>query len=140
MAERMFGARDNYFQGEQVIGVSGLSYDNVAFAAGTYKIGQLPAGALITRTLVNITTAFGATTTAVLSVGTVSGTATSIVTAGDVVETVAALTTVAGVARAYGATTTSYPVYAKWAGAGAANTNGVVDIIVCYVSMNNIAS
>lgn len=129
-------ARQGYFQNEQVLGRQGIPYDNVALAAGTLKIGKLPANCLITRTIVNITTAFAATTTNVLTVGTVSGTANTIVTAGDVNETVAALTSVAGVGTL--STSAALNVFAKFTGAGAANTAGVADILVFYVDMGNL--
>lgn len=136
MSELQFGAREGYFQNEQCVGIKGVSYDNVALAAGTLKIGKLPAFALITRTIVNIRTAFAATTTNVLTVGTTSGTATSIVTSGDVNETVTGLTSVAGVGVL--STSAELPVYAKFTGAGAANTAGVADIMVFYVDLKNV--
>ena len=129
-------ARQGYFQNEQCIGKYNIAYDDPFLAAGTKIIGKLPANAKITRVLVDITTAFAATTTNVLTLGTVSGTANTIVTAGDINETVAAMTEVAGVRTL--STSSELTVYAKFTGAGAANTAGACDVVVFYVDMNNI--
>lgn len=113
-----------------------VTYSDSGISAGTLEFpASLPAGAHIIQTNVDITTAFAATTTNVLTVGTVSGTATDIVSAGDIDETTAAMTIVKGVGTL--SASGEKKIYVKFTGAGTANTAGAADICVLYVQSRN---
>lgn len=113
-----------------------VTYSDAGIAAGTLELpASLPANAYVTQTSVKIKTAFNATTTNVLTVGTVSGTANDVVTAGDVDETTQAVTTVKGVGVI--SASAEKKLYAKYTQSGAAATAGAADIVVQYVLMGN---
>jgi hypothetical protein len=136
-APKVLPARQAYLQEEYLVaGVYGVAYDDVALAAGTLKIGKVPQDVFITRGIVEVVTAFAATTTNTLTVGTVSGTASTVITAGDVNETVAGINLVA--AKGVLSTTADLTLYAKFAGAGTANTAGAASILVFGVDMKNL--
>jgi hypothetical protein len=135
MGQPVFGARGGYTQHVQFIGAT-VNYDSAGISTGVLRIGRLPANAFVLERTIDINTAFAATTTNVLTVGTVSGTATDIVSGGDVNETVGALTqlsTPLGVLNA----TQELDVYVKFTGAGAANTAGSADILIQYIDWTN---
>lgn len=123
-----------HFQVPEVIAGT-VNYDSSApgqtLSAGTLEIGRLPKNAFVLSRTVHVTTAFAATTTNVLTFGTVSGTANDIVTAGDVNETVTGvnhLATPLGVLNS----TQELTVYGKFTGAGTANTAGVAQFVMQF--------
>lgn len=127
-----------HYQVPEVIAAA-FSYDTVSsegtIAAGTLQLGKLPANAFVLGRTVHVTTAFAATTTNVLTIGTVSGTANDIVTAGDVNETVTGvnhLSTPLGVLNS----TQPLTVYAYFTGAGAANTAGAASFVMMFYDFN----
>lgn len=113
----------------------------VTFAdvSGTqYKIGTIPANALVLRTVVSIQTAFNAGTTNVLIVGT-SGDDDALVAAAGVDETAVAVTSVApatlgGLMSASADT----DLYTKYTQTGTAATTGVATVVVEYVPDNDL--
>ena len=127
-------ARNSHHMHPLVIAAQ-VAYDDSGIAAGTLEFNaRLPANAFVLRTTVDITTAFAATTTNVLTVGTVSGTANDIVASGDVDETSATsqLVTGPGVINA----TAEEQLFVKFTGAGAANTAGAATLLVEYIDLN----
>lgn len=113
-----------------------VTYSDTGISAGTLELGaSLPKNACILRTFVDVETAFAATTTNVLTVGTVSGTANDIVTSGDVNETTAVPQSVVGPGMI--SASAEKKIYVKFTGAGTANTAGVAVIAVEYISLDN---
>lgn len=113
-----------------------VTYSDSGISDGTLEFpASLPPNAFIIQTNVHVTTAFAATTTNVLTVGTVSGTATDIVSAGDVDETSAIMNIVKGVGVL--SASGEKKIYVKFTGAGTANTAGAAKIAVLYVLGNN---
>ena len=113
-----------------------VNYSDSGMTGGTLEFDdRLPANACIIRTFVDVETAFAATTTNVLTVGTVSGTANDIVTGGDVNETTAVPQLVTGVGVL--SSSAEKQVFVKFTGAGTANTAGDALIVIEYAPLNN---
>lgn len=103
--------------------------------ADTVKVGTLPSGAQILFAVVYVSTAFNATTTNVLTVGTSSGSDADVIAAGDVDElTTGGYMSYRGGGVAISADT---PIYAKYTQTGTAASAGVATITVTYVSTAN---
>jgi hypothetical protein len=103
--------------------------------ADTVKVGTLPSGAQILSCIVRVTTAFNATTTNVLIIGTASGSDADIVAATDVDESTAATTIIlTGAALAFSADT---PIYVKYSQTGTAATAGAAVITITFVATGN---
>jgi hypothetical protein len=111
-----------------------VTYSDTGIDTGVLEMpASLPPNACILRTFVDVETAFAATTTNVLTVGTVSGTANDIVTGGDVNETTAVPQSVVGPGML--SASAEKKIYIKFTGAGTANTAGVAVIVVEYLSL-----
>lgn len=121
---------------------------NIGSTTAPPKFGRLPAGAFITDVTVEVSTAFNAVTTNVLTVGTTAANANEIVNAGDVNEGVIGVTKVtralgttltggAGVGSAAPAVTSEVDLYVKYTQTGTAATAGVATILISYASNND---
>lgn len=98
--------------------------------ASMVQVGTLPAGCLVTETLVRVRTAFNAGTTNVIIVGTAADD-DEFIAAGDVDET-ATGTTFSD--RSAGLVfTADTAVYVKYSQTGTAATTGEADVVVIYV-------
>ena len=107
-----------------------INFNDPGIADGVAGV-VVPAGAFLTRVLIEIVTAFNAVTTNVITMGT-TATGTNIVAAGDVDETVAA---VYEVTRGYGRSLTAAAdttIYYRYTQTGTAATAGVAEIVVEY--------
>lgn len=112
-----------------------FTYSDTGIDTGILEFpASLPANAHIIRTQVKINTAFAATTSNVLTIGTASGTANDIVTAGDINETVTGVTNVTGVGVI--SSSAEKKLYIKFTGAGTANTAGAAVAIIEYIPLN----
>lgn len=112
-----------------------VRFDDVGIAAGVAFGASLPAGALITSTLVLIETAFNAGTTNVLVVGTTAG-------GNDLVANADAAAGVAGAKRPDTATVkgrlaADTPVFVSYTSTGTAPSAGVATIVFAYVPNND---
>lgn len=107
---------------------------NIA-SADSVLVGYLPAGAQILDIIVNVTAAFNAGTTNVLTVGTSAGSDADIVAAADVNEAAVAATRVTtGLTLAVAA---PVAVYAKYTQTGTAATAGAATIVITYACNND---
>lgn len=121
---------------------------NIGSTTAPPKFGRLPPGAFITRVQVEVSTAFNATSTNVLTVGTSAANANEIVAAADLNEGAIGITEVT---RAYGTTLTGGPgiganapaqtsevdLYVKYTQTGTAASAGVATIVIQFVSNND---
>jgi hypothetical protein len=99
------------------------------------KVGTLPAGAFIVKTLVRVETAFNAGTTNVLTVGTSGGSDADIVGASDVTEGstgTVVVTTGNGLSI-----TADTDVFAKYTQTGTVATTGKATIVIEYCPNND---
>lgn len=105
-----------------------------ANTSGTqYKIGRLPKGATVLRTVVGVTTAFNAATTNVLIVGTAADD-DALVAAAGVDESAVAVTSVAPATLAGAvAPSADTDIYVKYTQSGTAATAGAAWVVVEYV-------
>lgn len=104
---------------------------NTAGVTGGLQVGTLPAGAVLDKTIVAVTTAFNAGTTNTLSVGTTAtGTQLISATAGG---SVARVDTVVPVAQ-MGPLAADTPIYVSYGTSGTAATTGVATVVVTYVA------
>jgi len=103
--------------------------------ADSVLIGTLPNGAQIVDAVVNVTTAFNAGTTNVLTAGTSSGSNADVISASDVTEgSTGANRATTGIALSFSADT---PIYAKYTQSGTAATTGAAVICIMYVANND---
>ena len=115
-----------------------FTYSDPDIAGGTLRLpAAIPAGAIITQVLVDITTAFNAGSTNVLTLGTQSGTASDIVTAGDVNETVAGVNIVTTSAAIGHVGSSAIDLYLKYAQTGTAATAGAGHVLIAYAPNND---
>lgn len=99
-------------------------------SAANIAVGTLPAGCLVTQVYVRIKTAFNASTTNVLTVGTTAD-GDHFVEAGDVDETSTGLTVLdRNIGEVYTADT---PVWVQYTQSGDAATAGEADVVMTYV-------
>lgn len=112
-----------------------IAYNSAGLSAGTFKIGTLPAGAIVEKVQVKVTTAFNAASSNALDVG-VSGNDDSLV---DATDTDVDLTATGssfvwrGADETFAADT---PVYAKYTQTGDAATAGAATVIVFFTVDN----
>lgn len=112
-----------------------VNFNDPNIAAGV-QFGNLPANAVITDVQVEIVTAFNASSTNVLTIGT-NSTANQIVATGDVDETATGVTKVT---RGLGRSLTSSGVtglWAKYTQSGDAATAGVAVVTIAYIADND---
>ena len=109
-----------------------VNFNDTGIATGVAFDNYIPQGAFIENVLVEITTAFNAATTNVLTVGTVAAAYNNIVAAGDVTPTVLGVyQATRGFGRGLTAAGDVLPV-AKYTQTGAAATTGVAVIVIFY--------
>lgn len=128
-------ARDISYGVVQAI-VKSVAYNTLGIGTtDTVKVGTLPSGSQIVKSIVRVTTAFNAATTNVLTVGTSAGSDADIVAAADTDETVVGTTIgTRGCDLAFSADT---PIYVKYAQTGTAATAGAALITILYVATSN---
>jgi len=112
-----------------------VTYSDSGISSGVEFGASLPANAFIVGSWVKLNTAFAATTTNVLTVGSVQTTANNIITGGDINETTTNFASVAGVGVL--SKTAETKVYVMFTGAGTANTAGEADIVIGFIPLNN---
>lgn len=111
--------------------ISGTFAYNTAGVTGGLQVGTLPAGAVIDKVTLFITTAFNAGTTNTLSVG-FTPTGTDLISA-NAAGTIARADTLAPIAVA-GPRQADTPVYVSYGTGGTAASAGVVTVVVHYVA------
>jgi hypothetical protein len=128
-------ARDNGSQNVQTISKT-VAFNTIGIGTSdTVKVGRVPAGAQLLPTVVNVTTAFNAATTNVMTVGTSAGSDADIVAASDFDETALGGTLVN---RGLGITfAVDTDIYVKYTQSGTAATAGVAQIVIPFVSLAN---
>ncbi len=112
-----------------------VNFSDANIGAGV-KFGRLPANAFITRVQVEVSTAFNAGTTNVLTFGT-STNANELVAAADINE---AATGVTDVTRGLGTSLTAageVDLYAKYTQSGTAATTGVATLVLEFATNND---
>lgn len=115
-----------------------VNFNDPGVATGNKK-QTLPAGAIITRTDVLVTTAFNAATTNVLSVGIEPTTFTNIVTTAQAVAGTAGLkSNLPPTGTALGPLAADSDVYALYTQTGTAATAGAAYVIIEYVCDNDL--
>lgn len=115
-----------------------VNYNDTGVSSGVVK-GTLPSGAQLLDIIVNVTTAFNAGTTNVLTLGSTS-TATQYVAAGDLDETATGAVRIAPTA-AWGSASkmaSDLDLYVKYAQTGTAATAGAATIVVCFAPNNDL--
>lgn len=113
-----------------------FTYSDTGIDTGTLEFpASLPPNACIIGTYINKSVAFAATTTNVLTIGTVSGTANDIATGGDINETTTGFQAITGVGVI--SASAEKKIYIKFTGAGTANTAGAALAVVTYIPGNN---
>jgi hypothetical protein len=115
-----------------------VAYNDTGISSGVVK-GTLPAGAQILDIVVNVTAAFNAGTTNVLTLGSTS-TATQYIAAGDLDETATGAVRIAPTA-AWGSASkpsTDTDVYVKYAQTGTAGTAGAATFVLTYMPNNDL--
>ena len=121
---------------------------NIGSSTAPPKFGRLPAGAFITDVTVEVSTAFNAGTTNVLTVGTSAANANEIVAAADVNEGVVGVTKVTrglgtsltggpGIGANAPPSTSEVDLYVKYTQSGTAATAGVATIVIQYAGNND---
>lgn len=122
--------------------------DALVGSATPPKFGRLPAGAFIVGYWCEVSTAFNAATTNVLTVGTTAASANELFNAGDINEgvigfTVGArglgtiLTGGAGIGVNAPAATSEVDLYVKYTQSGTAATAGVATIVIAWAGNND---
>jgi hypothetical protein len=102
--------------------------------ADTVKVGRIPAGSRLGPAQVHVVTAFNATTTNVLTVGSNASSNNNIVAAAEVDEGTAGSTVVAtGVGLAFSSDT---DIYVRYTQSGTAATTGAATILIPYFPPN----
>lgn len=112
-----------------------VSFDTANIATGVI-IGTLPSGAQVVDAVVNVTTAFNAATTNVLTAGTVGASYDNIVGAADVTEgtTGGYRAAILTAGRQVAADT---DVYARYTQTGTAATTGKATIVIAFAVNND---
>jgi len=103
--------------------------------ADTVKVGTLPSGAQIVKSIVRVTAAFNAATTNVLTVGTSAGSDADIVSAADLDEST--IGTTVGTRGCDLAISADTAIYTKYTQTGTAATTGSAVITILYVATSN---
>ena len=108
-----------------------VNYNTSGVSSGV-KIGTLPAGAVITNTLVEVITAFNASTANALVVGTNASSYNNIAASGDVDETVAGVyLPTRGFGRSIAANA-DIDVYVMYTQSGAAASAGQAKVVLAF--------
>lgn len=118
----------NYFRASIAFDTPQIGLD------GKVPLGTLPAGAIVTGMLVKVGTAFNATTTNVLTVGTAAS--PSAVLGDTDIDELEVDTTLALAAYGYKVTSDT-PLFIKYAQTGTAATAGAADVILFFVPDND---
>lgn len=114
-----------------------VNYNDAASGVAVAK-QTLPAGAIITRTDVVVSTAFNAATTNVLSIGTEASTYTNIVTTAQAVAGTPGLkSNLAPTGAALGKLAADAVVYALYSQSGTAASAGQATVIIEYIPAND---
>src|SRR5215211_6440005 len=109
-----------------------VNFDEAGIATGVHK-ATLPSGAIIIGTDIHVATAFNATTTNVLTVGSNSTQRDNIIASGDVNEGATGLTKdISPTGTALGPISAHTPLYAKYTQTGPVATAGVARVIIKY--------
>lgn len=111
-----------------------VNYNTTGIAAGII-IGTLPAGAQITHVATNVTTAFNAATTNVLTVGTTATGGEIATSAENAAGTAGYKQPVAG--QALAVPTVDKDVYMSYTQSGTAATAGSATVVISYVPNND---
>lgn len=128
-------ARESYAQDIHYVGLT-VAYNAAGISTGVRLKNSLPNGAMVLWSMVNVTAAFNAATTNVLTVGTNSTSYNDLVAAGDVNE--GAVEATFGYLGSGLKVTADTDVYVKYTQTGTAATAGAADILVAYVNANNL--
>lgn len=129
-------ARNDYSQDVQTLRFT-VRYNDAGIATGNAK-QVLPAGAIVLGSFVQVTTAFNAATTNVLSIGTEASTYTNLVTtAQSVAGTTGLKANLAPTGAALVPLAADSTVYALYTQSGTAATAGVANVVITYVLNND---
>jgi hypothetical protein len=121
-------------QGQQIVNIikKTVNYSDAGISTGIAMAESLPVGAFITGAYVEVVTAFNASSTNVLTVGTNSTSYNDIVNAADVTEgTTGVYVATRGWGRALAATAEK-PIYVKYTQTGTAASAGQAVIVITY--------